>query len=165
MAECCSKCKRILTILSHWGKKQRFIRWMDKAQCRPRFLSLVSDERKRANLVNKSGQYASFYHASRRRSPRCRQWSVRPLTTHGCDESRLMANWLKVKKWKSNAFWWARSCEPSNTWRSRGLSEPAFQCRSSAGVTPCGDVGLVGAYLQALTNEVLLRYWWSPTYR
>lgn len=24
--------------------------------------------------------------------------SVRPLTTHGCDESRLMANWLKGQK-------------------------------------------------------------------
>ncbi len=64
---------------------------MDKAQSGHRFLSLVSDERKRANLVNKAVQYASFYHASRRRSPRCRSDSVRPLTTHGCDESRLMA--------------------------------------------------------------------------
>ena len=60
--------------------------------------------------------------------------SVRPLTTHGCDESRLMANWLKGQKVEST-----RSGEPvpasrANTGRSRGLSEPAFQCRSSAGV-------------------------------
>lgn len=69
----------------------------------------------------------------------------------------------------TNLAWWrtgwkvksgnrTRSGEPvpasrANTGRSRGLSEPAFQCRSSAGLTPCGDVGLVSAYLQALTNE------------
>ena len=31
--------------------------------------------------------------------------SVRPLTTNGCDESRLMANWLKGQK--------VEICEPS----------------------------------------------------
>ncbi len=164
MAECCSKCKRIWLYLRHWGKKQRFIRWMDKDNAGHRFLSLVSDERKRANLLTKAVQYASFYHASRRRSPRAASDSVRPLTTNGCDESRLRRTGWKVKKWKSNAFWWARSASRANTGRSRGLSEPAFQCRVLPELTPCGDVGLVSAYLQGWPMKVLLRYWWSPTY-
>ena len=56
--------------------------------------------------------------------------SVRPLTTNGCDESRLMANWLKGQKVEIERV----LVSPANTGRSRGLSEPAFQCRSSAGV-------------------------------
>lgn len=40
--------------------------------------------------------------------------SVRPLTTHGCDESRLMANWLKGQKVEiERVLVRARSCEPS----------------------------------------------------
>ncbi len=48
--------------------------------------------------LTKAVQYASFYHASRRRSLDAASDSVRPLTTNGCDESRLMANWLKRSK-------------------------------------------------------------------
>lgn len=33
------------------------------------------------------------------------------------------------------------------------MYEPAIQCGCSPELTPCGDVGLVSAYLQALCNE------------
>lgn len=61
--------------------------------------------------------------------------SVRPLTTNGCDESRLMANWLKGQKVEIERVLVSPFLRAeANTGRSRGLSEPAFQCRSSAGV-------------------------------
>lgn len=61
--------------------------------------------------------------------------SVRPLTTNGCDESRLMANWLKGQKVEIERVLVSPfPASRANTGRSRGLSEPAFQCRSSAGV-------------------------------
>ena len=55
--------------------------------------------------------------------------SVRPLTTNGCDESRLMANWLKGQKVEIERVLVSPFLRAEQT-----LSEPAFQCRSSAGV-------------------------------
>ena len=54
--------------------------------------------------------------------------SVRPLTTNGCDESRLMANWLKGQKVEIERVL------VSPFLRAEQTLEEAFQCRSSAGV-------------------------------
>ncbi|HKN05430.1 MAG TPA: phosphohistidine phosphatase SixA [Buttiauxella sp.] len=80
--------------------------------------------------------------------------SVRPLTQCGCDESRVMATWLKGQ---------VADIE-------RVLVSPYLRAEQTLDVvrealvlpgkedilpelTPCGDVGLVGDYLQALANE------------
>ncbi len=55
--------------------------------------------------LTKAVQYASFIMRHGDAALDAASDSVRPLTTNGCDESRLMANWLKGQKWKSNAFW------------------------------------------------------------
>lgn len=61
--------------------------------------------------------------------------SVRPLTTNGCDESRLMANWLKGQKVEIERVLVSPFLRAEQTLEEvGGLSEPAFQCRSSAGV-------------------------------
>ncbi len=83
--------------------------------------------------LTKAVQYASFYHASRRRSLDAASDSVRPLTTNGCDESRLMANWLKGQNVEIERVLVSPFLRAEQTLESRGLSEPAFQ-RSSAGV-------------------------------
>lgn len=77
---------------------------MDKAQCRPPFLWFQMKENGRIWLT-KAVQYASFIMRHGDAALDAASDSVRPLTTNGCDESRLMANWLKGQKWKSNAFW------------------------------------------------------------
>ena len=80
--------------------------------------------------------------------------SVRPLTTHGCDESRLMASWLKGQKVEIERVLVSPFLRAEQTLEEVG---DCLNLPSSAEVlpelTPCGDVGLVGAYLQALTNE------------
>ncbi|MDO2877006.1 phosphohistidine phosphatase SixA, partial [Escherichia coli] len=80
--------------------------------------------------------------------------SVRPLTTNGCDESRLMANWLKGQKVEIERVLVSPFLRAEQTLEEVG---DCLNLPSSAEVlpelTPCGDVGLVGAYLQALTNE------------
>ena len=80
--------------------------------------------------------------------------SVRPLTTSGCDESRLMANWLKGQKVEIERVLVSPFLRAEQTLEEVG---DCLNLPSSAEVlpelTPCGDVGLVSAYLQALTNE------------
>ena len=80
--------------------------------------------------------------------------SVRPLTSCGCDESRLMANWLKGQKVD------IERALVSPFLRAEQTLDVVGECMNlPAGVdvlpelTPCGDVGLVSAYLQALANE------------
>ena len=80
--------------------------------------------------------------------------SVRPLTTCGCDESRLMANWLKGQKVDIERVL------VSPFLRAEQTLDVVGGCMNLPGdvdvlpeLTPCGDVGLVSAYLQALANE------------
>ena len=80
--------------------------------------------------------------------------SVRPLTSCGCDESRLMANWLKGQKVDIERVL------VSPFLRAEQTLDVVGECMNlPTGVdvlpelTPCGDVGLVSAYLQALANE------------
>ena len=85
--------------------------------------------------------------------------SVRPLTTNGCDESRLMANWLKGQKVEIERVLVSPFLRAEQTLEEVG---DCLNLPSSAEVlpelTPCGDVGLVSAYLQALTNEGVSAY-------
>ena len=80
--------------------------------------------------------------------------SVRPLTSCGCDESRLMANWLKGQKVDIERVL------VSPFLRAEQTLDVVGGCMNLPGgvdvlpeLTPCGDVGLVSAYLQALANE------------
>lgn len=80
--------------------------------------------------------------------------SVRPLTDCGCDESRLMANWLKGQKVDIERVL------VSPFLRAEQTLDEVGECMNLPGnvdvlpeLTPCGDVGLVRAYLQALANE------------
>ena len=71
--------------------------------------------------------------------------SVRPLTTNGCDESRLMANWLKGQKVEIERVLVSPFLRDEQTLEEVG---DCLNLPSSAEVlpelTPCGDVGLVG---------------------
>ncbi|EAS0613279.1 phosphohistidine phosphatase SixA [Salmonella enterica] len=80
--------------------------------------------------------------------------SVRPLTPCGCDESRLMANWLKGQKVDIERVLVSPFLRAEQTLDVVGdcMNLPA-QVDVLPELTPCGDVGLVSAYLQALTNE------------
>ncbi|MET6678648.1 phosphohistidine phosphatase SixA [Citrobacter amalonaticus] len=80
--------------------------------------------------------------------------SVRPLTPCGCDESRLMANWLKGQKVDIERVL------VSPFLRAEQTLDVVGGCMNLPGnvdvlpeLTPCGDVGLVSAWLQALANE------------
>ena len=80
--------------------------------------------------------------------------SVRPLTGCGCDESRQMATWLKGQKVDIERVL------VSPFLRAEQTLDVVGECMNlPTGVdvlpelTPCGDVGLVSAYLQALANE------------
>ena len=104
--------------------------------------------------LTKAVQYASFIMRHGDAALDAASDSVRPLTTNGCDESRLMANWLKRSKSGNRT----RSGEPvpasrANTGRSRDCLNLPSSAEVLPELTPCGDVGLVSAYLQALTNE------------
>ncbi|VYU71586.1 phosphohistidine phosphatase SixA [Metakosakonia massiliensis] len=80
--------------------------------------------------------------------------SVRPLTPCGCDESRQMATWLKSQKVDVERILVSPFLRAEQT-----LSEVGGCINLPDNVdvlpelTPCGDVGLVSAYLQALANE------------
>lgn len=80
--------------------------------------------------------------------------SVRPLTSCGCDESRLMANWLKGQKVDIERVLVSPFLRAEQTLDVVGdcMNLPA-QVDVLPELTPCGDVGLVSAYLQALANE------------
>lgn len=80
--------------------------------------------------------------------------SVRPLTTSGCDESRQMATWLKSQKVDIERVLVSPYLRAEQTLNVVGecLRLPdAIDVLPE--LTPCGDVGLVGAYLLALANE------------
>ena len=80
--------------------------------------------------------------------------SVRPLTPCGCDESRQMATWLKGQKVD------VERVLVSPFLRAEQTLDEVGECMHLPDnvdvlpeLTPCGDVGLVSAYLQALANE------------
>ena len=80
--------------------------------------------------------------------------SVRPLTVCGCDESRQMATWLKGQKVDVERVLVSPFLRAEQTLNEVG------ECMNLPDnvdvlpeLTPCGDVGLVSAYLQALANE------------
>ena len=76
--------------------------------------------------------------------------SVRPLTSCGCDESRLMANWLKGQKVDIERVL------VSPFLRAEQTLDVVGECMNLPGnvdVLPCGDVGMVSAWLQTLANE------------
>ncbi|HBC5382291.1 TPA: phosphohistidine phosphatase SixA [Citrobacter koseri] len=80
--------------------------------------------------------------------------SVRPLTSCGCDESRLMANWLKGQKVDIERVL------VSPFLRAEQTLDVVGECMNLPGnvdvlpeLTPCGDVGMVSAWLQMLANE------------
>lgn len=80
--------------------------------------------------------------------------SVRPLTPCGCDESRQMATWLKGQKVDVERVLVSPFLRAEQTLNEVG------ECMNLPDnvdvlpeLTPCGDVGLVSAYLHALANE------------
>ncbi|WP_052285708.1 phosphohistidine phosphatase SixA [Kluyvera genomosp. 1] len=80
--------------------------------------------------------------------------SVRPLTGCGCDESRQMATWLKGQKVDISRIL------VSPYLRAEQTLEVVGECMNLPKevdvlqeLTPCGDIGLVSAYLHALANE------------
>ncbi|MDU5317945.1 MAG: phosphohistidine phosphatase SixA [Escherichia coli] len=74
--------------------------------------------------------------------------SVRPLTTNGCDESRLMANWLKGQKVEIERVLVSPFLRAEQTLEEVG---DCLNLPSSAEVlpelTPCGDVEGVASVL------------------
>jgi phosphohistidine phosphatase len=79
--------------------------------------------------------------------------SVRPLTVCGCDESRLMANWLNGQKVDIERVLVSPFLRAEQTLDVVG---ECMNLPTSVDVLPeltRGDVGLVSAYLQALCNE------------
>ena len=82
--------------------------------------------------------------------------SVRPLTPCGCDESRLMATWLKGQKVDVERVLVSPFLRAEQTLKMVG---ECVNLPDNVDVlpelTPCGDIGLVSAYLQALANEGL----------
>ena len=80
--------------------------------------------------------------------------SVRPLTTCGCDESRQMANWLKGQKVDIERVLVSPFLRAEQTLNVVGecMNLPE-EIDVLPELTPCGDVGLVSAYLQALATE------------
>ncbi len=111
------------------------------------FFLWFSDEEKRANLVNKSGAICKFLSCVTATQP-----SMLPvipfvlLLTNGCDESRLMANWLKGQKVEIERVLVSPFLRAEQTLEEVG---DCLNLPSSAEVlpelTPCGDVGLVSA--------------------
>ncbi len=80
--------------------------------------------------------------------------SVRPLTTCGCDESRLMATWLKGQKVDIDRVL------VSPFLRAEQTLDVVGECMNLPKnvdvlpeLTPCGDIGLVSGYLQTLSHE------------
>ncbi|KNC90542.1 phosphohistidine phosphatase SixA [Trabulsiella odontotermitis] len=80
--------------------------------------------------------------------------SVRPLTVCGCDESRLMATWLKGQKVDVERVLVSPFLRAEQTLDivRESLNLPK-EVDVLPELTPCGDVGLVSAYLQTLANE------------
>lgn len=80
--------------------------------------------------------------------------SVRPLTSCGCDESRLMANWLKGQKVDIERVLVSPFLRAEQTLDVVGefMNLPG-NVDVLPELTPCGDVGMVSAWLQTLANE------------
>ena len=80
--------------------------------------------------------------------------AVRPLTVTGCDETRLMATWLKSQQVKIDCVLVSPFLRAEQTLEIVGetLTLPA-QTDVLAELTPCGDVGRVGDYIEALAGE------------
>ncbi|MGK9172056.1 phosphohistidine phosphatase SixA [Yokenella regensburgei] len=80
--------------------------------------------------------------------------AVRPLTPCGCDESRQMATWLKGQKVDVDRVLVSPFLRAEQTLKEVG---GCMNLPDSVDVlpelTPCGDIGLVSAYLQALASE------------
>lgn len=80
--------------------------------------------------------------------------SARPLTVTGCDETRLMATWLKSQQVKIDSVLVSPFLRAEQTLEILGetLTLPV-QTEVLAQLTPCGDVGLVGDYINALASK------------
>ncbi|WP_394515024.1 phosphohistidine phosphatase SixA [Pantoea sp. SGAir0215] len=80
--------------------------------------------------------------------------SVRPLTLCGCDESRQMANWLKDQAVDIERVLVSPYLRAQQT---LATVREALPLPDGADIlpelTPGGDPGLVGCYLQTLANE------------
>ena len=114
---------------------------------------LSSQAKLRCFWLTKAVQYASFImrHGD---VPSMQPVSVRPLTVCGCDESRQMATWLKGQKVDIERVL------VSPYLRAEQTLDIVGECMNlpkhvdvMPELTPCGDVGMVSAYLQALANE------------
>ena len=80
--------------------------------------------------------------------------SVRPLTPCGCDESRQMATWLKGQKVDIDRVLVSPFLRAEQTLKEvGGCMNLPDNVDVLPELTPCGDIGLVSAYLQALANE------------
>jgi phosphohistidine phosphatase len=80
--------------------------------------------------------------------------SVRPLTPCGCDESRQMATWLKGQKVDVDRVLVSPFLRAEQTLKEvGGCMNLPDNVDVLPELTPCGDIGLVSAYLQALANE------------
>ncbi len=80
--------------------------------------------------------------------------SVRPLTPCGCDESRQMATWLKGQKVDVDRVLVSPFLRAEQTLKEvGGCMDLPDSVDVLPELTPCGDIGLVSAYLQALANE------------
>ncbi len=141
---------------------------MDQAQCPPSgFLPLQHLSRvvNAVLLVNKSGAICKFFimrHGDAALD--AASDSVRPLTVCGCDESRLMATWLNGQKVDIERVLVSPFLRAEQTLDVVG---ECMNLPTSVDVlpelTPCGDVGLVSAYLQARAMKVSLPRWSFPT--
>lgn len=80
--------------------------------------------------------------------------SVRPLTHCGCDESRQMATWLKGQKVDIDRVLVSPFLRAEQTLDvvREAMNLPETQDILPE-LTPCGDVHLVGDYLQVLAKE------------
>lgn len=80
--------------------------------------------------------------------------SIRPLTQCGCDESRVMAAWLKGQVASIERVLVSPYLRAKQTLE---VVREAFNLPVKedilAQLTPCGDVALVGSYLQTLAHE------------
>ncbi|WP_165460022.1 phosphohistidine phosphatase SixA [Atlantibacter sp.] len=80
--------------------------------------------------------------------------AVRPLTLCGCDESRLMATWLKGQKVDIERVLVSPYLRAGQT---LDMVREVFTLPENVDVlpelTPCGDVRMVGADLQTLADE------------
>ena len=131
-----------------------FVEWIRHNARPPGHLRIVFAGQTTVLLVNKAVQYASFFMRHGDAALDAASDSVRPLTVCGCDESRQMATWLKGQKVDIERVL------VSPYLRAEQTLDIVGECMNlpkhvdvMPELTPCGDVGMVSAYLQALANE------------